>query len=59
MGEIPLDFVIEHRDELFADTPLVYFVDRTERVPNYPNATGVIARPNLAGTAHPCHRASA
>ena len=50
MGEIPLDFIIEHRNGLFAGAPLVYFVDRSERVPKYPNATGVIATPNLAAT---------
>lgn len=50
MGENPLDFIIEFRKDLFPGTPLVYFVDRSERVPNYPNATGIIARPNLADT---------
>ena len=50
MGEIPRDFVIEYRSELFAGVPLVYFVDHSDRVQKYPNATGVIATPNLAGT---------
>ena len=51
MGESPLEFVTEHRKELFAGTPLVYFADRGGEVPKHANATGVIARVNLAGTA--------
>jgi len=50
MGEKPLEFVATHRDELFAGTPLVYFSDLGDRVPNYPNSTGVIAHSNLAGS---------
>ena len=50
MGESPLEFVTEHRNELFKGVPLVYFADRSGRVPKHANATGVIARVNLAGT---------
>ena len=50
MGESPLEFVTEHRKELFKGTPLVYFADRGGLVPKHANATGVIATVNLAGT---------
>ena len=50
MGESPLEFVTEHRKGMFASTPLVYFADRGGQVPKHANATGVIARVNLADT---------
>lgn len=50
MGEKPLEFAITHRNVLFAGTPIVYFADTDDHVPNYPNATGVLAKANLADT---------
>jgi signal transduction histidine kinase len=51
MGDVPLDFLAKTRNTLFAATPIVYFTDRGDRpLPSYPNATGVIAPVNLAGT---------
>lgn len=48
IGEVPLRFLITHRDALFAETPLVYFTER--RIAPPVNATGVVAELNLAGT---------
>jgi signal transduction histidine kinase len=50
MGQKPLEFVITHRNVLFAGAPIVYFADTDDPVPNFPNATGVVAKANLAGT---------
>ena len=51
MGDVPLEFLSGSRDRLFAGTPLVYFSDRADgAVPKHPNATGVIARTDLAAT---------
>jgi len=51
MGDVPLEFLAGARDKLFTRTPLVYFSDRADgAVPRYPNATGVIARADLAAT---------
>ena len=51
MGDIPLEFLAGARDKLFPGAPLIYFSDRaTGPVPRYPNATGVIARADLAAT---------
>ena len=50
MGEKPLEFVITNRAVLFAGTPIVYFADTDGPVPSFPNATGVVAKANLAGT---------
>ena len=51
MGDVPLEFLSGSRDRLFAGTPLVYFSDRADgAVPKHPNATGVIARADLAAT---------
>jgi signal transduction histidine kinase len=48
MGELPLAFVVSNRDDLFGDTPLVFFADRPVARP--PNAAGMIAKLNLSGT---------
>ena len=50
MGAKPLEFVAMHREAVFAATPVVYFSDFSDGSQNYPNATGVIAKSNLAGT---------
>lgn len=50
MGQKPLEFAITNRAVLFAGTPIVYFADFDDPVPNYPNSTGVVAKANLAGT---------
>ena len=49
MGDAPLDFLAFSRDELFPDTPLVFYYGRTlKTLP--PNATGISTELELGGT---------
>lgn len=48
MSTLAVNFVSEHRRELFSDTPVVFF--RTTPLPNIPNSTGVVAELSLRGT---------
>jgi signal transduction histidine kinase len=49
MGDIPLEFVASHREELFRNTPVVFFTTRTSSA-RPANSTGVVAGLSLAGT---------
>ena len=50
MGTQSLQFVVAQRDKIFAGAPIVYFADKDDPLPNYPNATGVISTGDLSGT---------
>ena len=49
LNDLALKFTIEHRDELFPGTPLVYFSSSRSTEPPA-NATGVSAETNYSGT---------
>jgi len=49
MDHLAVEFVARNRDQLFADTPVVFFANNAD-LPNIPNATGIIAGLNLGST---------
>jgi len=49
MGDTPFDFVERYREQLFRDTPVVFFTGRSAPRP-LANATGIYAELNLTGT---------
>jgi len=49
IGDVPLKFVSRFRDDLFAGSPIVFFSTGEAHTP-LPNATGIVATPDLSGT---------
>lgn len=49
MGDAPLDFLAGSRDELFPNTPIVFYYSRSLAFPP-PNATGISTELQLGGT---------
>lgn len=49
MGDAPLDFLAGSRDQLFPDTPIVFYYSRALAYPP-PNATGISTELQLGGT---------
>jgi len=47
--DVTLDFVTEHREELFPDTPIVFF-SNSSAVQRPPNSTGVVTSLDYSGT---------
>ena len=59
MGESPLEFLTEHRNELFKGVPLVYFADRSGRVPKHAERHGCHRQGESRRHRQPRHGAAA